>query len=259
VRTTALVTAVLGGAALLVGLAAAPASAQPVAHATVHTAHTTAAPHGSFAPFHAQAVHGHRVGGTFNQNGGNWSGYAATGSGFTSVSANWVEPSVTCNSSNDLYAPWVGIDGYGSNSVEQTGVATDCSSGRPVYQAWYEMYPANPVYYSNAVSGGDSFTGKVTRSGTSYTLTITDNTKGWARTVTKSFRGANSSAEFILESPTAAYPRFGTVTFTGATINGAALSSFGPVALDASNSGGFEDHTSTISGGTTFSVTYSRE
>jgi hypothetical protein len=251
VRTTALVTAVLGGAALLIGLAAAPAGAQTATAAPV-------AAHGSFAPFHG-AVHSNRVGGTFNQNGENWSGYATTGSGFTSVSASWVEPTVTCNSSNDLYAPWVGIDGYGTSSVEQTGVQTDCSSGRPAYSAWYEMYPANPVYYTNAVSAGDSFTGKVTRSGTSYTLTITDNTKGWTKTTTKSFRGANGSAEFILESPTAAYPKFGTVTFTNATINGSALSSFAPVALDASNSGGFEDHTSAITGGSTFSVTYERE
>ena len=246
-RTTALVTAVLGGAALLAGIVTAPASSAQPATA-------------SFAPIHSTAaVHSHRVGGTFNEDGGNWSGYAATGSGFTSVSATWNEPTVTCNSRNDLYAPWVGIDGFGSSSVEQTGVATDCSSGRAVYQAWYEMYPAAPVYYTNAVSGGDSFTGKVTRSGTTYTLTITDNTKGWTKTTTKTGRDANSSAEFILESPTAAYPRFGTVTFTGASVNGTALSSFNPVALDASNSGGFEDHTSTITGGNKFSVTYSRE
>jgi hypothetical protein len=246
---------VLGGAALVVGLAVTPASA-----ATPASAHTAGTAHGAFAPFHGSVAHTKpRVGGNFNQDGGNWSGYVARGSGFTSVTASWNEPTVTCNSSNDLYAPWVGIDGYGSSSVEQTGVATDCSSGRPVYQAWYEMYPANPVYYSNAVSGGDSFTGTVTRSGTSYTLTITDNTKGWTKTTTKSYRGSNASAEFILESPTAAYPRFGTVTFTGSKINGSSLSGFSPIALDASNSGGFEDHTSAISGGTTFSVTYSRE
>ena len=241
-RTRALITAVLGGAALLAGLAPAQAAVLPA----------------SFAPFHG-AVHANRVGGTFNQNGYNWSGYVATGSGFTSVSAAWTEPSVTCNSSNDLYAPWVGIDGYGSNSVEQTGVATDCSSGHPAYQAWYEMYPANPVYYGNAVSGGDHFTGTVTRSGTSYTLTISDTTKGWTKTTTKSYRGANASAEFILESPTGAYPKFGSVTFTGSTINGTSLSSHNPIAFDASNGSGFEDHTSTISGGGTFSVTYERE
>lgn len=128
------------------------------------------------------------------------------GSGYTSVSANWTEPAVTCNSTNDLFAPWIGIDGYGSSSVEQTGVATDCSSGSPAYSAWYEVYPAAPVYYSNSVAAGDSFTASVNRSGTSYTLRITDNTQGWTKTTTQSYAGDNASAEFILESPTGAYP-----------------------------------------------------
>ena len=57
----------------------------------------------------------------------------------------------------------------------------------------------------------------------------------------------------------AAQPRFGTVTFHNATINGQSLSNFSPVALDASNGNGYEDHTSAISGGTTFSVTYEQE
>src|SRR5690242_7982411 len=75
----------------------------------------------TFAPFH-HAIASHPG---YNINGYNWGGMAATGSGFTSVSATWTEPSATCNSRNDLYAPWVGIDGYGTSTVEQTGVATD--------------------------------------------------------------------------------------------------------------------------------------
>jgi hypothetical protein len=217
-----------------------------------------------FAPLNLSSVVSHiasplsHVGG-FNQNGGNWSGYVATGSGFTSATAGWTEPSVKCNSSNDLMAPWVGIDGDTSSSVEQTGVATDCSSGSPVYQGWYEMYPAAPVYYNNPVSAGDVITASATRSGTSYTLVLTDKTKGWTKTTKKSYNGKNASAEVIIESPTAAYPSFGKVNFTGATINGKSLSSAKPVALDASNSSGYEDHTGAISGGGNFSISYSHE
>jgi hypothetical protein len=247
VRTTALASALLAAAAAVIGLA-------------VPAATSAAAPAHSFAPMNhngsavaVRTVHG------FNQNGYNWSGYVATGTGFTSVAATWTEPKTTCNSSNDLYAPWVGIDGYGSSSVEQTGVQTDCSSGSPVDSAWYEMYPANPVYYSNPVSAGDSITATVSRSGTTYTLTLKDNTKNWTKTTTKSYRGSNASAEVILESPPAAYPNFGSVNFTGSTINGKSLSSFNPTAFDASgNSGQYEDHTGALSGGT-FSVTYERE
>jgi len=239
-RARLLAFAAAGAATLLAG--AAPAVATPT----------------GFAPQHANHAQHHSVGGTFNQDGGNWSGWVSQGSGFSSVSASWTEPAVTCNSSDDLYAPWVGIDGYGSQSVEQTGVATDCSSGSPNYQAWYEMYPDSPVYYDNPVQAGDNFTASVRRSGTDYTLTITDNTAGWTQHVTKSYNGANSSAEFILESPTGAYPDFGTVRFTGATVNGSTYTGQGGVALDASNNSGFEDHTGAISNGA-FDVTYSQE
>jgi hypothetical protein len=198
----------------------------------------------------------------FNINGYNWSGAAKTGSGFTTVSSTWTEPSVTCNSTNDLMAPWVGIDGYGSSSVEQTGVATDCSSGHAVYQAWYEMYPASPVYYStssNPVGAGDVINASVSRSGTSYTLTLNDATRGWTKTTVKSGSFANSSAEIIIESPTGAYPRFGTVNFSNSKINGTNLSSFSPTLMDASNSAGqYEDRTSAVSGGS-FSISYLRE
>ena len=244
-RPTALASALLAAAAAVVGLAAPASAAAPV--------HTFAPMNHNGQSLAVRTVHG------FNQNGYNWSGYVATGTGFTSVSATWTEPNTTCNSTDDLYAPWVGIDGYGSSSVEQTGVQTDCSSGSPVDSAWYEMYPANPVYYSNPVSAGDSITATVSRSGTTYTLTLRDNTRNWTKTTTKSYRGANASAEVILESPPAAYPNFGSVNFTGSTVNGKSLSTFNPTAFDASgNSGQYEDHTGPLSGGS-FSVTYERE
>ncbi len=194
----------------------------------------------------------------FNVNGYNWSGVVVTGSGFTSVSASWTEPSVTCTSTNDEMAIWVGLDGYGSSTVEQVGVATDCSSGHPAYQGFYEMYPAAPVYYSNPVSGGDQITASVTRSGTSYTLKLSDATKGWTKTTTKSMSASNSSAEVIVESSTASFPKFGDINFSSVTINGNPVGTYNPVLLDASNSYGYEDHTSPVSG-SKFSVAYLRE
>jgi hypothetical protein len=253
VRTAALATALLGGAALLVGMTAAPATAAPSATPGAHV----------FAPQHSNGVHpmvAGRYHGGFNQDGGNWSGLVATGGTYTSTSVSWTEPtSVTCNSSNDLMAPWVGIDGYGTSSVEQTGVATDCSSGSPVDEGWYEMYPDAPVYYDNPVSPGDSISASVTTDGDgNYTLTLTDNTAGWTQTTPGSYQGQNASAEAIIESPTASYPDFGSVAFTDFTINGQAADSTDPVALDASNASGFEDHTNALSGGN-FSIDYEQE
>jgi hypothetical protein len=214
--TRALVAAALATASLTTGTAVAA------------TAPVGFGPHVSF---------GHGAGSNFS--GGNWGGYASFGS-WTTATASWTEPSVTCRSSNDLFAPWVGIDGDGSSTVEQTGVATDCSSGRPVYQAWYEMYPAAPVYYSNAISAGDHFTATVTRSGTSYKLDISDTTKGWTKTTTKSLSSARHySAEAIIESPTDSYPTISgnTISFTGVNFDGKTLKATNPSALNADDRG----------------------
>lgn len=239
-----------------VGLAGAVALAAPA----------TAAPSGRYAPDihpvtsagrHTEAV------GPNNINGYNWGGYAATGSGFTSVSGSWVQPKATCNSRSDLYAPWVGIDGYGSSTVEQTGVATDCSSGSPVNEPWYEMYPASPVYLdtgSYPVAAGDTISASVVASGTSYKLTLSDTTKGWTYTTTKTLaRAQKASAEVIIESPSGAYPNFGTLNFTNCKVNGQSLGSFSPDALDPSSGGTTEAHASALSGGTAFSMTYEHE
>ncbi|MEY9860826.1 hypothetical protein ABH935_006463 [Catenulispora sp. GAS73] len=232
---------------ILIRLAALAAAATAVAPVAPVTAAATGA---SFKPL------------SYNINGYNWGGYAATGSGFTSVAATWTEPAATCNSSNDLYAPWVGIDGYGSSTVEQTGVATDCSSGSPVDQAWYEMYPASPVYLSSSsypVRSGDVIHASVTYAGSSkYKLTLNDATRGWTYSTTKSLSSSRASAEVIIESPTGAYPNFGTLHFSAATINGKSLSSANPTALDPSN-GVYEAHTSAISGGTSFTDTFEHE
>jgi len=227
---------------------AAAAIAAPAVPATAAAAHGLA-----FRPLH------------YNINGYNWGGYAATGSGFTSVSASWTEPSATCKSTNDLYAPWVGIDGYGTSTVEQTGVATDCSSGRAVDEPWYEMYPANPVYLNTSsypVSAGDVISASVTYAGSSaYTLKLSDTTRGWTYTTTKTLSSAKrKSAEVIIESPTGSYPNFGTLNFSSAEINGASLGSYSPTAMDPSANGVYEARTSALgSSGTSFSETFLHE
>ncbi|MGW4482884.1 G1 family glutamic endopeptidase [Amycolatopsis sp. NPDC004368] len=207
---------------LAVTAAAAASIAAAAGVATVSTP--------SFGSFHGQSF-----------SGGNWGGYVSFGS-FTTATASWTEPSVTCRSTNDLFAPWVGIDGDGSSTVEQTGVATDCSSGRPVYQAWYEMYPAAPVYYSSSsapVSAGDHISATVTRTGTNtYRLDISDTTKGWSKTISKSLTSKHSSAEAIIESPTDSYPSIsGGISFTGVKFNGTNLGSTNPEGLDADDRG----------------------
>lgn len=164
----------------------------------------------------------------------NWSGYAVTGGKYTTVTSTWVQPAVTCNGT--AYSSfWVGIDGDTSGTVEQTGTEADCNGSTPVYSAWYEMYPKFPVNYSNPVVPGDHFTGTVTTDGKgNFTLTLSNTTRGWTQRVNKKLRSAKlASAEVIAEAPSSSggvlpLANFGTVSFSGATVNGAALTSSTP-------------------------------
>ena len=160
----------------------------------------------------------------------NWGGYVALSGDYTKIVGSWTEPQVTCNSDSNLFAPWVGIDGDGSQTVEQTGVQTDCSSGSPVMSPWYEMYPAAPVYWSETIKVGDKITGKVIANGSNYTLTLTDTTQGWTKTFHKTGNDSDVSAEAVIESPPSSYPTFSKLTFTGVRVNGQVLSSYGPTA-----------------------------
>jgi hypothetical protein len=266
----------------LLGLAAGNASAATVHHPST----TTARPGGA-------AVHGFKPGGVMLRPGGasramernghfqaestNWSGYAVTGSNgtFTSVSASWTQPTATCTSSggrrgsSDQYAAfWVGLDGYSSDSVEQTGSDSDCDGRTPDYYGWYEMYPANPVYYTNTVEPGDSMSASVTFSGTdTYTLVLKDNTQGWTQSQKISESGFDrSSAEVITEAPccTASggilpLSDFGTINYTASTDNGSSMGTQSPTSIIMVDNSGLEkDSTSSISSSGAFSNTWIR-
>src|SRR5580693_1374458 len=199
----------------------------------------------------------------------NWSGYAATGAdgAFSSVSSSWTEPTATCSGRSDEYAAfWVGLDGFSSKSVEQTGTDSDCDGRTPDYYGWYEMYPADPVNFSNPVSPGDSFTASVTFSGTeTYTLVLKDVTKGWTQTITKNQSGLDrSSAEVITEAPSSEsgvlpLADFGTVSYSASAANGTSLGAQSPTEIIMiDSSGNDKDSTSSISSGGAFSNTWIR-
>ena len=164
----------------------------------------------------------------------NWSGYAVTGSRFTSVSASWTQPTAKC--SGTAYSSfWVGLDGDTSNTVEQTGTDADCSGSTPQYYAWYEMYPKFPVNLKGTVRPGDHLSASVTTDGSGrFTLTITDSTQGWTNTTNARLKSAKlASAEVIAEAPSSSggvlpLANFGTVSFSGAKANGSLLTSSTP-------------------------------
>jgi Peptidase A4 family len=166
----------------------------------------------------------------------NWSGYAVAGGTYTTVSSSWTQPAVNCSVTPTGWSSfWVGLDGDTSNTVEQTGTEADCSSGRAVYSGWYEMYPKFPKSYADTVAPGDHFTATVTTDGRGgFALTLSDTSRGWSHTTSARLKSARlASAEVIAEAPSSSggvlpLADFGTVGFSGATVNGAALTSSTP-------------------------------
>lgn len=190
--------------------------------------------HATALPRHHLPIQIHRRRDQTTSESYNWSGYAVTGTNgsVTDVKSSWVVPSVasTCAGVPDGYAAfWTGIDGWNSNTVEQIGTDSDCVSlngeqtATPTYYAWFEFYPQDAYLIgsytssgtceSDCVAPGDTITAEVKfsgsttsgfrhRSGSQFTVTITDETQGWSFTTTSNVPGAKqSSAEWIAETP----------------------------------------------------------
>jgi len=135
----------------------------------------------------------------------NWSGYAVEGSSFTKALGSWTVPTVNCSKTPNTYSSfWVGIDGWTSSTVEQTGTDSDCNGSSPSYYAWYEFYPAASILISSVpVSPGNHISATVTyNSGSSFTITLTNESTGKSYSKTGSVSGAaRTSAEWIAEAP----------------------------------------------------------
>jgi uncharacterized repeat protein (TIGR02543 family) len=219
---------------------------------------------------------------------GNWAGYVAAptiadpGVTFSAVSANWVVPTVTCSGTSSLWAvQWVGIDGWGTSTVEQDGTETNCAGSTPQYSAWYEMYgdtSNGDAYYwmvplstsSYPVHPGDAMTGSVQLSGDVWTLKVIDHTAGWTFSIPITDSAASAgSVEVITETPSvngqvASLADFGTVTFTNISVTSSAtgtgsLTPSMPWAVfcsDTSNGVVLMSPGELSDGGTSFSITW---
>jgi hypothetical protein len=193
----------------------------------------------------------------------NWSGYSAINGRYTNVSAGWSQPTATCTSATTYSSFWVGLDGDGSSTVEQTGTSADCSGGTPRYYAWYEMYPKFPVNLSLTIRPGDAISASVTTDGGgNFTLTIRDNRSGQSFTTTQRLRHARlASAEAIAEAPSSSggvlpLTNFGTASFTSTTVNGQPIGNFHPDRIDMVSGSTLKAQTSALSGGSSFSVAW---
>ncbi|MDR5839168.1 G1 family glutamic endopeptidase [Caballeronia sp. LZ034LL] len=154
----------------------------------------------------------------------NWAGYAINDAAYSDVSASWVVPQIDCSSVagatlTGTYA-WVGLGGQSDETITQTtleqiGTVQACVGSTPVYDLFYEFFPANKNFGDSkyALSAGDTVSAKVSRNlDGSYTLWETATAKDakspkWTFSTTGSSPGTspsdpgNRSAEVIMEQP----------------------------------------------------------
>jgi len=168
----------------------------------------------------------------------NWSGYAdgskTTKAGtFTKVSGSWTTPSVKCGPEDQLTAEWVGLDGWISTSLEQLGTISWCYEGSATYFTWWEMFPTGTglVRVGTTLQPGDKISASVTRSGTNYTLKLTDSTHSANSFSTKQSCPAatcpDTSAEWIAERPSFGIGVAPLVHYNGFTLTNGAQTSGG--------------------------------
>lgn len=141
----------------------------------------------------------------------NWAGFAVTRgtTTFRYISASFYVPRVNCTGTTvDTYSGhWVGLDGFATNTVEQTGIEADCISGAPAYSAWWEMAPNPPSYPALTIHGGDRITASVyyNTSTRKFQLVLTNDStgKGFTRTAScpSGISCRRTSAEAISEPP----------------------------------------------------------
>lgn len=166
----------------------------------------------------------------------NWSGYAAVAKKNVALryaQTTFTVPSVNCSAvpigsaGQNYAAEWVGLDGFNSQTVEQTGVDSFCNStsGTATNQAWYEMFPLDPVVFSG-VSAGDTIFVAVYYDKTTnqYQLTLKDETTGANMQTSQPCPSGSTcdrnSAEVIEEDPGGSVAGginladFGTANFT---------------------------------------------
>lgn len=142
----------------------------------------------------------------------NWSGYVSKGN-FAMVQGDFIQP--TINNSNPSYtheSTWVGLGGYNSGKLVQTGTAMNTYAGGKYYYAWYEYLSAtnpNPEirFTSITVNPGDKIHTYCSfqQANNKFNAYIANNTNGTSQSVLVNISASeyfdSTTAEFINEKP----------------------------------------------------------
>jgi hypothetical protein len=152
----------------------------------------------------------------------NWSGYAATGGSYTSVSGTWTVPQFAADGPAGIDAAWVGIGGVRSRDLIQAGTQqTVTGSGRTQYEAWVELLPRSSRPVPLQVHAGDSVSVDISEQSPDHWLIhFVNNTTGQTYDSPQTYTSSHSSAEWVEEAPSGGrggvlpLDNFGTIPFS---------------------------------------------
>lgn len=155
----------------------------------------------------------------------------------TSVTGTLTVPTdVSCpNNINAVTSIWVGIDGYGGETVQQTGLELRCWFGQAYYESFVEYFPGAPQVPDQGAPGlyfapGDTINMSVTANGgTSYTVAVSDDRTGQSYSTTQDAPGSlGVTGECISENPSGvSHVPFSSVTFGSCQVNNQSIGAFG--------------------------------
>ena len=195
----------------------------------------------------------------------NWSGYnkgvLETGTPFTSVTGSWVVPTARPHKQgeDEYSSSWIGIGGgcldtsctTTDSTLIQTGTEQDVAAdGSTSYSTWYELIPAPSISTPLAVKPGDTVSASVAETVPGvWTISLANVTTGQNWSTTVPYTSTHATAEWIEETPVVfgsngvqvgPLPNLGTVSFSGATVNG------GPAALNPAEAMQLVDFNNTV-------------
>ncbi len=166
-----------------------------------------------------------------------WSGYMVASDiqnkspVVTSVSGSWAVPEVKSSENNTFSGVWIGIGGYGEETLIQMGTEQEYISSGSAYYAWYELYPDYLVRIPSLhVQSGDTITASISlinENASTWSIELHDVTRGEAFKKVVVYNSSMLSAEWIVERPKvndtiSTLANFGIVRFTEckATLDG---------------------------------------
>jgi hypothetical protein len=137
-----------------------------------------------------------------------------------------VVPQVNPSENNTFSGVWVGVGGYGEDSLIQTGTEQEYFNGEAIYYAWYELLPDYLVPIRNIhVQPGDTMTASISlvnENTNTWSITLRDVTRGEQIKKTVVYNSSRLSAEWVVERPkvdgnVSTLADFESVTFTECT------------------------------------------